>query len=185
MQVPIPRFVVPVLLAASLPATAVLAQTQSQPPATQPGPKAEAQRQGPRARLSPEARSRLLDGRMAMIKETLKLNDTQLKLWAPVEQHIRASAADRQKRREERAERRRQHGAAPPALPDRLDRAAQRIGEQAERLRAFNTVFKPFYASLSDEQKSLARVVMREARGGRHSFHRRWARHDAPAPAQQ
>jgi len=121
---------------------------------------------------------------MAMIKETLKLDDTQLRLWAPVEQHIRARAADRQKRREERAERR-QQGAAPPALPDRLDRAAQRIGERAERLKAFNTVFKPFYASLSDEQKSLARVVMREARGDRHNFHRHWARHNAPAPAQQ
>ena len=47
------------------------------------------------ARLSPEARSRLLDGRMVMIKETLKLNDTQLRLWAPVEQHIRARTADR------------------------------------------------------------------------------------------
>jgi LTXXQ motif family protein len=184
MRVPVPRFVVPVLLAASLPATAALAQTQSQPPAAQPEPKAEAQKQGPRARLSPEARSRLLDGRMAMIKETLKLNDTQLRLWAPVEQHIRARVAARQKRRQERAERR-QQGAAPPSLPDRLDRAAQRIGERAERLKAFNTVFKPFYASLSEEQKSLARVVLREARGGRHSFHGRWARRDAPAAAQQ
>jgi hypothetical protein len=184
MRVSVPRFVVPMLLAAALPATAALAQTQPQPPATQPGPKIEAPKQGPRTRLSPEARSRLLDGRMAMIKETLKLNDTQLKLWAPVEQHIRARAADRQKRREERAERR-QQGEAPPPLPDRLDRAAQRIGERAERLKAFNAVFKPFYAALSDEQKSLARVVLREATGGRHSFHRRWARHDAPAPAQQ
>ena len=184
MHVSVPRFIVPVLLAASLPATAALAQTQPQPPAAQPEAKAQAPEQGPRARLSPEARSRLLDGRMAMIKETLKLNDTQLKLWAPVEQQMRARVADRQKRRQERAEQR-QQGAAPPSLPDRLDRAAQRIGERAERLKAFNTVFKPFYASLSDEQKSLARVVLREARGGRHGFHRRWARHDAPAPTQQ
>jgi broad specificity phosphatase PhoE len=92
-----------------------------------------------------------------------------------------ARVADRQKRRQERAERR-QQGAAPPSLPDRLDRAAQRIGE---RLKAFNTVFKPFYASLTDEQKSLARVVLREATGGGHGFHRRWARHDAPPPTQQ
>jgi hypothetical protein len=95
-----------------------------------------------------------------------------------------ARVADRQKRRQERAERR-QQGAAPPSLPDRLDRAAQRIGERAERLKAFNTVFKPFYASLTDEQKSLARVVLREATGGGHGFHRRWARHDAPPPTQQ
>lgn len=184
MQTRIPRFFVPVLLAASLPATAVLAQTQSQPPA-QPQAKAQGQKQGERARLSPEARARLLDGRMAMIKETLKLNDTQLRLWAPVEQQIRTSSAARQQRREERRQRREQ-GAAAPSLPDRLDRASQRMTQRAERLKAFNEVFKPFYASLNDEQKAVAGVVLREAQGGRGRGHgRRWADHRAPGPQQQ
>jgi hypothetical protein len=182
MQVPVPRFVVPVLLAASLPATAALAQTQPQPPAAQPQAKAEAQKQG-RARLSPEARGRLLDGRMAMIKETLKLNDTQLRLWAPVEQNIRGSVAERQKRREEWRQRRQQGGSAAPSLTERLDRASKRMRQRAERLEAFNTVFTPFYTSLNDEQKVLARVVVREVRGGR-GMHRRWAQHRAPAPQQ-
>ena len=130
MQARIPRFVVPVLLAASLPATAALAQA---PPQPQAQPQAKAQEQ-PRAerrpRLSPEARARLLDGRMAMIKETLKLNEAQLRLWGPVEQRIREDHAAREQRRAERRQRREQ-GAAAPSLPDRLERASQRMTQRA------------------------------------------------------
>ena len=178
------RLVVPVLLAASLPATVVLAQAQS-PPSAQPQAKGQDQKQHRRPRLSPEARGRLLDGRMAMIKETLKLNDAQLKLWGPVEQHIRTTAAERQKRREEWMQRR-QQGAAPPSLPERLDRMTQRLSKRAERLKAFNDVLKPFYASLNDEQKVLARAMLRRhaAFGGRSFFHRRWAQNGGPGPQQ-
>ena len=90
MKVPITPSAIAVVLATSL-LTASLAQTQPPPE---------------RQRPSPEARARLLDGRMAMVKETLKLSDAQLKLWAPVEQQIRANAAEREKRREERLKRR-------------------------------------------------------------------------------
>ena len=158
MKVPFTPSAIAVVLATSL-LTAGVAQTQPQP---------EGQR------LSPEARARLLDGRMAMVKETLKLSDAQLKLWAPVEQQIRANAAERAKRREERLKRR-QEGAAARELPDRLDRAAQRASQRAERLKAFNDAFKPFYASLNEEQKALSYIVLRSVRGGR-GFHDRWDR---------
>src|SRR5262245_7127923 len=144
------------MLATSL-VTAGLAQTQPAPEGQRP---------------SREANARLLDGRMAMVKETLKLSDAQLKLWAPVEKQIRTNASEREKRREERVKRR-QEGAATRPLPERLDLVAQRASQRAERLKAFNDVFKPFYASLSDEQKALSRIVVREARGGP-GFHRRW-----------
>lgn len=163
MRVPITPSVAAVLLAASFSAAPVLAQTQS-PTEGQP----------PRA----EARARLLDGRMAMVKETLRLNEAQLKLWAPVEQQIRTNSAKRQKLREER-EQRRQAGPAAPPLPDRIDRAAQRASERAERLKAFNDVFRPFYASLSEEQKALSHIVLRGVQGGR-GLHRRWTGHRAP-----
>jgi hypothetical protein len=163
------RYVVPILLVASLSASAVVAQTPAQPQAQ---PQAKEQRGAERARLSPEARARLLDGRMAMIKETLKLNDTQLRLWGPVEQNIRANYAERQQRREERRQRREQ-GSAAPSLPDRLERASQRMVHRAERLKAFNDVFKPFYASLTDEQKAVTGVILRETRSrGERGFHR-------------
>ena len=101
---------------------------------------------------------------MAMIKETLKLNDAQLKLWAPVEAQMRAAATARQQARAERAQMQ-QQGAQRPTLPDRLDNASQRMAKRAEQMKAFADAFKPFYAALSDDQKALAGVVLREGRG--------------------
>ena len=39
--------------------------------------------------MTPETRSRLEDGRLAMAKVALRLNADQEKLWAPVEQQVR------------------------------------------------------------------------------------------------
>lgn len=175
------RLIVPALLAAAIPASFALAQ-QAQSPA-QPQAQAPSKDEG-RPRLSREARANLQDGRMAMIKETLKLNDAQLKLWAPVEAQIRASAAARQ---QARAERRVQHqqGVQRLPLPDRLDRASAAMARRAEQMKAFADVFKPFYTSLSDEQKALAGVVLREARGGMRGHFRHWAMRRGPAGPQQ
>jgi len=153
------------LLLAAIPTGVVFAQTQIQP-------------QGP----SPEVRARLHDGRMAMIKESLKLSEGQLKLWGPVEAQLRTSFGARQKMRSERRERLRERSERPfPAdrrdrlsLADRLDRKSQRMTERAERAKALADAFRPFYASLSDEQKAVAAVVLRPVRGeGRRTFMRR------------
>jgi LTXXQ motif family protein len=181
MKARIPRRIVPVLLAAAIP-TFALAQ-QGQVPA-QPPAKSET---GARpAQLSPEALARLQDGRMAMIKETLKLDQAQLKLWAPVEAQIRASAVAREQARAQRRQLRQQTAQRPP-LPDRLDRASQNMAKRAEGMKAFAEVFRPFYASLSDDQKALAGVVLREARGkrGPRGHAHRWAMHRAPGAPQQ
>lgn len=162
------RFIIPAVLAAAIPATAVLAQSQTQPP--------EQRGQGPR--LSTEAQGRLLDGRIAMIRESLKLNDAQLKLWAPVEQQMRASATERQQARTERRDRRQQGAKSErPSLPDRLDRASERMAKRAERTKAFAEAIRPFYASLTEDQKAVASVVLRPGigMGGRHHHGRRWA----------
>jgi hypothetical protein len=166
------RWVAPALLAVAIPTLALAQQAQApaQPPAE---PQAKSDRQAPR--LSPEARARLLDGRMAMIKETLKLDAAQLKLWEPVEAQMRARSAAREQRWTERRQAREQ-GAQRPALPDRLDRASEAMAKRAADMKAFADVFRPFYASLSDEQKALSRIVLREGRahGGR-GHHHRWA----------
>src|SRR5262245_63747609 len=71
------------------------------------------------------------------------------------------------------------------ALPDRLYRIAKRMSERAQRMQAFTEAFKPFYAALSDEQKAVAGVVLRDRRGHMHgSWHgpgRRWAMDRGPA----
>jgi hypothetical protein len=153
------RFMIPALLATAIPTMAV-AQAQQEPAA-------KGNERGRMERLSPEARARLQEGRFAMIKETLKLNDGQLKLWAPVEAQMRAAATARQQARAERSQMRQQQGAQQPSLADRLDRASQRMAKRAEQMKAFADAFKPFYAALNDEQKTLAGVVLHREHGGR------------------
>src|SRR5215470_14839208 len=161
MRANITKYLAPAVLAAVIPAGVVLAQ-QAQPQPSEPAQKRE--------------------GRIAEIKEALKLNDAQLKLWAPVEQQLRASFAARQQARQQfrdRMEQRLQQGSAAQdlALPDRLDRVAKRMSERAQRMQAFTEAFKPFYTALSDEQKAVAGVVLRDLRGPMHGpWHgRRWA----------
>lgn len=148
------------LPAAAIATTVALAQTQPPQPSQQPPSQQESR--------SPEVRARLLDGRMAMIRESLRLDQGQLKLWEPVEAQLRASFAAREQARAERRARRQsgQH-VAPPALPDRLDRASKRATERAERLKGLAEAFRPFYSALNDEQKAVASVVLRPAWRGR------------------
>jgi hypothetical protein len=146
---------------AAVPSTPPLAQAQVQTPVQRP------------TGTYPEVRARLVDGRMAMIREALRLDEPQLKLWAPVEAQLRAQFAARQQARAERRERRRQD-AVRPSLPDRLDRRSKRLAERAERAKALAEAFRPFYASLGDDQKEVAALVLRRPlRGiGRHAWHR-------------
>jgi hypothetical protein len=160
------------MLSLTMPGAVALAETQAQ-----------AQGQVRPEVRSPELRARLHDGRLAMIRESLKLSDAQQKLWAPVEAQLRTSFEARQKLRAEWREARERGPAERPSLADRLDRMSQRMTERAERAKALAEAFRPFYASLSDDQKAVAHVVMRQALGGRsgrgghhhHGFMRRAA----------
>ncbi len=150
-----------------LPMAAAQAQTKAPPPPWADAPSAE-------------VRGRLFDGRMAMIRESLKLTDAQQKLWAPVEAQLRAGHEARLKAF---AERKMGPQAGDPqrlAPPDRLDRASQRAAARAERMKALAEVFRPFYVSLSDEQKAVATVVLRPILGGRGFRARRWAMRHTP-----
>ena len=164
MKIRLSRYVVPAVLAATIPAAAVFAQGQDQPPVRPAGPSAE-------------TLTRLQDGRIAMIKGALKLNDQQLKLWAPVEEQMRSSFTARQQARSERRERGQQGAKTErPSLPDRLDRASKRMADRAERMKTYAEAIRPFYASLTDDQKAVAGVVLRQGAGfGRHGA--RWAMH--------
>lgn len=142
-------------------------------------------------RMSPDARARLDEGRLAMAKTALKLNADQEKLWAPVETEIRAGFKLRAERMEEREKMREERRAARdadkqgdaktgdakrPDISERFEKMSQRMGERAERMKAFSAAFKPFYASLSDEQKEVLRPLMREMMpGGGRGHGKRWA----------
>lgn len=184
--------VIPALLAAAIPVSWALAQ--GGPPDGGRGPGARAP--------SPEVMSRLHEGRIAMAKTALKLNEAQLKLWAPVEEQMRASFTARQKTFEERrkgfedrrAAREQQQGkqAQPEARPrpdmaENLNKLSERMTQRAERMKAFAAAYKPFYESLNEEQKQVAGIVLRRYAGGgpgmghgMRGFHRRWAMEDGP-----
>ncbi|MCB1485675.1 MAG: Spy/CpxP family protein refolding chaperone [Hyphomicrobiaceae bacterium] len=137
-------------------------------------------------RMSPETRERLDEGRLAMAKTALKLNADQEKLWSAVETEVRAAfkarearAAERDKKREE-WRKAREEGKDVDKLrgdiAERIEKMSERMSERAERMKAFSTAFKPFYASLSDEQKEVLRPLMRDLmRGGGHHGGKRWA----------
>ena len=91
------------LMAATIPATIVLAQQATPAEQVPAAEKSETQR-GP----SPETIARLQDGRIAMAKTALKLSPDQEKLWAPVEDKIRAGFEERRKARQAAVERRQQ-----------------------------------------------------------------------------
>ena len=163
MKIRLSRYLVPAVLAATIPAAAVFAQGQNQPPARSAGPSAE-------------TLTRLQDGRIAMIKGALKLNDSSSscgRLWKSRCGHRSRRAS----RRAPNAASGRQQGASErPSLPDRLDRASKRMADRAERMKAYAEAIRPFYASLTDDQKAVAGVVLRQGAGfGRHGA--RWAMH--------
>lgn len=173
------------LMAATIPATIVLAQ---QPAAgDQPAAEKSETRRGPSA----ETMARLEDGRIAFAKAALKLSPEQEKLWAPVEEKMRASFAERQKNREawqaKRAERKAkgEEGKGEKlALPERIEKRSERMTKQAEKLneraakaKEFAEVLKPLYASLSDEQKAVASRVLNQFGEGKHGKGPRWAMH--------
>ncbi len=133
--------------------------------------------------MSPETRARLDEGKLAMAKTALKLNAEQEKLWAAVETEVRAATkartekfAEWEKMRAER-DKYRADGKKPDML-EHLEKMTQHASERAERMKAFTGAFKPFYASLSDEQKDVLKPLMRDLGpgmgGGRHGGGR-WA----------
>lgn len=178
------------LMAATIPATIVLAQQGT--PADQPpaATKSETQR-GP----SPETIARLQDGRIAMAKAALKLSPDQEALWAPVEAKIRAGFDERRKAREARQAKREERRAAMQAageegtkreqlaLPERIEKRSERLTaraarltEQAAKAKEFAEVLKPLYASFSGEQKAVAgRVLSHFGQDGRGPRGNRWA----------
>jgi LTXXQ motif family protein len=161
MKILLRRLVLPTLLMATIPACIVLAQAPAPPH---------------RERPSADMIARLQEGRIAMAKAALRLSDAQLKLWAPLEEQMRAALAERAKARQEH-EQTREQGAAPRDLAERLEQASQRMMQRAERMKTFTAAFKNLYATLTDEQKPLAGLVLRAVGRGHHHRHFSYREH--------
>ena len=143
-------------------------------------------------KMSPESRERLQDGKIAAAKATLKLTPDQEKLWAPIEEQVRTmykeradKRAERQKRREDRRAEREKDGdkggdkagetRERGNVAERYERMAKRLGDRADKMKAFSSAFSPFYASLTDQQKEVVGPAMRQLRVAQLSGgHRGW-----------
>ncbi|MBV9567646.1 MAG: Spy/CpxP family protein refolding chaperone [Hyphomicrobiales bacterium] len=118
-------------------------------------------------RSSAEDRAVLLDARIGAIKAALKLSADQEKLWEPVEATIRKNAAWRDQRFQEMRNRPAENRdiLAPAFDPiARLRHEADRMTARAGRMREFADVAAPLYASLSDDQKRRAFLLLNRSR---------------------
>ena len=178
------RMIVPALIAVAAAAPAVHAQNadKSAVPQTQSQPADSTARVA--RRPTAETMQRLEDGRMAMIKGTLKMTDAQLKLWAPVEDLVRTRNAARLKAMQERMASQ-DKNAPRPSLADRLERGSAQMAKRAEETKAFAAVFRPFYESLSESQKAVAGPVLADLNGAHRMHGRRWADHHRGGTSQQ
>ena len=162
--------------APTTPPSTTPAPAPSTPPAAAPA--AERPVRGPG--MSRADFDALTDAWIAAIQAGLKLNPEQQRLWTPVEEALRAQAAERANRFEERrrmmAERRDDRGGADRDgdITQRLERRAewasrraQRATENAQRMTALSNAMKPFYASLDENQKRLLPVLLRRHEDGR------------------
>ena len=119
---------------------------------------------------SPETMQHLLDGRIAMVKTALKLTADQEKLWAPVEQAMRDNAAARVKAMTEMRDARGQDdkgGRFDPVA--RLEFMSKSATERAAGAQKLADALKPLYATFTDEQKSVAMLILDHG-GGRHGW---------------
>ena len=177
------RVLLPALLA--LGAAASVANAQSAGPQS-------GERMRREHRPSAETMQRMEDGRFAMIKGALKMTDAQAKLWQPVEDVIRAQHAQRTKAMTERAagrdndakgndgkatEGRSSDGMDRPrsTLADRMERDSARMTERAEQAKTYSAAFRPFFDSLTEDQRAVAGPLLAGFAGEHRGHGHRWA----------
>ena len=115
---------------------------------------------------SAEDRAVFLDARIGAIKAVLKLSGDQEKLWEPVEAFIRKGAAMRAQRAQEMRDRMAEPAIGQPGLDPiaKMRKKADFMTERGAFLRAFADAAAPLFASLTEEQKRRAILLMQRGR---------------------
>ena len=176
MKSPLP---IVMLLTGGLGVGALAASAVAQTPAAPPAPPAASQAQAPErasppfdmpgdrmfermSRFSPEDRAAFFDARVAAIHAGLRLTADQEKLWPALE----SAARDAMKTMMD--ERQKFRAAGPVTSPiDRLQRRAELLTLRGQSMQKIADAARPFYASLSDEQKNRLPILM-------HAGHHGW-----------
>jgi hypothetical protein len=113
------------------------------------------------SRFSPEDRAAFFDARVAAIHAGLRLTPDQEKLWPALE----GAARDAMKSMVD--ERQKFRAAGPATNPiDRLQRRAELLTLRGQSLQKMADAARPFYTSLTDEQKHRLPVLMHAGHHG-------------------
>jgi hypothetical protein len=96
-----------------------------------------------------------VEGRLAALKTEVKINDAQASQWNRFADALRTAAKSINGMFEQMT----QPGAA-ATLPTRLDRHEKMLSAHLNALRTVKDALEPLYASLNDEQKTLADGLM-------------------------
>jgi protein CpxP len=113
---------------------------------------------------------RFIEGRLAFLRTELKLTEAQQPLFEKLADEMRASA----KAMEARHAVRHQKGKArakPVSAVEKMERRNAMMKQASAAGDRFLEAFKPFYASLSDEQKKTADLLFARHGGGRQHHH--------------
>jgi len=148
------------LIAASVIATGFAGGLALAQPAPQPGMPAAQAQHGDHVRHTP---GRFIEGRLAFLKTELKLTAQQQPLFDKLADEMRAGAKQMQERH---AERQQASATAPAPLSalEKLERRSTAMKEMTAAQDRYLAAFRPFYQSLSTEQKQTADELF--ARGG-------------------
>lgn len=155
------------LLAASVVAAGFGGGLAFAQPAAQLGPQPNAQPPAVhhQQRAERPAPGKYIEGRIAFLKTELKLTSAQQPLFDKLADEMRAGA----KTMQERHAQRQQASATPPVQPSALEKLEHRQAMMKEMTAAqdrYLAAFRPFYQSLSPEQKKTADELFAKGAGG-------------------
>lgn len=145
----------PLFAATLLAAIAGTAPAQAQPATDQVKVEQQSERPAP---------GRFIEGRLAFLRTELKLTEAQLPLFERLADEMRAGAKAMEARH---AERKARDKAQPVSAVERLEKRNAVMKEATAASDRFLAALKPLYASLSDEQKTIADQLFGR-HGGRH-----------------
>ena len=158
-------FVVPAFVLS--PASWHVAQAQSSE-----GPATAVQHPGEHHHHDRPLPGQLIEARLAFIKTALKITDAQGAQWNAYADTLRKQAKEKDTRIQAMRAKHdaKSNQAGNEDLIERLEHHQKRMTDKAANLAQYIAVAKPFYASLSNEQKEVANQIL--AHHHRHHFHR-------------
>jgi len=116
-----------------------------------------------------------IEAELAYMKTALKVTDAQAPGWERVADVLRAQAKRRDDEIRSRQSAQEKNGNSAQIvvksdLIDRLEHLQQVKTAENDDLAKLLTVLKPFYATLNDQQKTIADEIVRPGPGGLHAF---------------